>query len=235
MNVGDPKKAAVLGAVALVVVGVAVFQALPKGAPKAAPAPTAADAPEQAGSAPATVSNVVAKPLQADPFAHPSLKAANTAEAGTEAAGAQDSKNPKNPDARAADSNKPKIYPPQHPPEWGGNKAEWEWYESATLGNGKIPEVKPGTVPFDPRAGEITGENRESVQIDKKVDIALIGTVSVDKPKALLSVDGKEAKAYKTGETVASLGKIVRITENEVVIERDGKKHVVQVGKQVKL
>ena len=61
------------------------------------------------------------------------------------------------------------------------------------------------------------------------------GTVKVDKPKAFLSVDGKEVRTYEIGERVGSLGRITQITDNEVVIERDGKHHVVRVGKQVKL
>ncbi|MFY9234531.1 MAG: hypothetical protein WAO58_08740 [Fimbriimonadaceae bacterium] len=86
MKTGDPKKAAMLGVVAVVVLGAAVFQILPKGqpaTPRKAP-PAAEQTPS--GDVGALVVSAQER-LQKDPFTHPKLqKGVGETEAAKEAA-----------------------------------------------------------------------------------------------------------------------------------------------------
>lgn len=70
MTVGDPRKALVLGAIAVVVVGAAVMRVLPK-----APAPIAAR-PANTGQsdAPPNLEDEMAGSVSVDPFSHPDLE-----------------------------------------------------------------------------------------------------------------------------------------------------------------
>lgn len=70
MTVGDPRKALVLGTVAIVVVCVAVYRALPSAPAPVAPRP--ADASQT--DAQAALEDIVAESVSVDPFSHPDLE-----------------------------------------------------------------------------------------------------------------------------------------------------------------
>jgi len=74
MTVGDPRKALVLGAIAVVVVGMAVMRALPQ-AP--APVPARPTDATQSDSPPALEDEITAS-VSVDPFSHPDLEKAVT-------------------------------------------------------------------------------------------------------------------------------------------------------------
>ncbi|MCC7434629.1 MAG: hypothetical protein IT363_08075 [Methanoregulaceae archaeon] len=74
MTVGDPRKALVLGAIAVVVVGMAVMRALPQ-----APAPVAARPADAVQSeAPPNLEDDISASVSVDPFSHPDLEKAVT-------------------------------------------------------------------------------------------------------------------------------------------------------------
>jgi hypothetical protein len=221
MNVGDPKKAAVLGVVALVIVGVAVFQVIPKGEPKMGrQAPPAAKEEESKDVLSNDSLENAAKSLSADPFAHPNLKAEvkdGGKDSVTQPSGGGDAKGAKLPKVGR------RTWRP--PMEWSDE------YLEGTIG--VDPEQQTGgNKPVNPGApGQNAGKSQESEK--KKQGFLVEAIIKVDSSKAFISIDGQAAEAFKPGDVVGTLGKITLITETEVVIDHKGKKHVLPVGRQV--
>jgi hypothetical protein len=236
MQVGDPKKAVVLGLVALAVVSVAVFRILPSGGP--APAArtsdragnaSAANEPSpntQTASAPATVAEqpgpTVTEMPSPNPFLHPA-KAANAEKA-------------QNPNGEGSDRTEQASARNQQVPN------------QRTKTSTKLP--KPGgktdsgnTRPADPIGGELSlrGEGEDSKGADTQDEAAgsestgttvkLLAIVSLKKPKALLSFNGGSPLSGFTGTQFNNIS-IHRIETHYVVIRSGKLQKTLRVGEE---
>lgn len=197
MQVGDPKKAAVLGVVALVIVSAGVFQLIPKKPQAMAQALTPANTP-----APQTVTPIPTsspeppKVLVSDPFSHPHLaKKIEAARNATEQA--------------VTDSEKP----PQRPS-----------FGSTLPFN---PEIQPGIgIQPDPdkSAGNDQEHIVESAAKDKKA-VKLTGIVTVGHSIALVTI-GENTYRLGVGAHVSENAVITAVGQDGVVVELTLKKEV---------
>lgn len=241
MQVGDPKKAVVLGVVALAVVSVAVFRILPSGGPTPGKGATAersgnasnANEPSpntQTASAPTTVaanSGPTVTEMPSNPFTHPSREGEKKLEQNPN--GEESPK--KAPNQQGSDRDEQ----PQRKPIGKGHKS----------GSQKLPDVEGGNSPLDPM--------KNGSQINKEGDLAesesgpaigdetavgtkvkLLAIVSLKRPKALFSFNGGAAFSGYTGTNFNSVS-IHRIETHFVVIRFGGEQRTLRVGEEVTL
>lgn len=205
MQTGDPKKVAILSVVAVLIVGIAVFQAIPKGDKplrgKAATVQAKTAAHDETQSGLHDSSPTASLALQQDAFAHPGLE---RKEAKSEADPA--------PTASKGAGSQPPFDPMQ-----------------GSIGPAG-PEPLPGVggTPAPDPAGN-TGINQQSDQASKTT-LKLEAIVTVTEPRAFIALDGGEAKAYVEGNSLGGLGKVIKISENSVTIQIGQRKLKLAVG-----
>jgi hypothetical protein len=219
LKTGDPKKAGVLGAVALVIIAVAVVQNLPKDEPKPGrPAP--AQAGQSAGDAPPVTPLLGDTSLTSDPFSH---KVLQKKEAEKQAANAGDAKGKK-------DGKQPKL---KIPPEWETFARE-KGFDAKELE--KLPNIgiQSETEPLHPDPSEIDRLNQE-LQSEQPKKLVLEAIVGVTKQRAFLAIDGKGSQAYSVGQVVDGVGVICFIGESSVVLKVRKRTITLRVGGEVNL
>lgn len=189
MQVGDPKKAAVLGVVALVIVSAGVFQLIPKKPKPMAQALTPSDSSvAPAGSPQVTPPADVPKVLVSDPFSHPALaKKIEKDRAATEQA--------------VAESEKP------NPPRMAGNLP----FNPAS-GTGISFQPDP-----DKNTGDSQEHIVEPAEKDKKT-AKLTGIVTVGHSVALMTI-GDASHRFPVGAHLTANAQLIGVGQDGVVIE----------------
>lgn len=206
MTVGDPKRAAVLAVIAVGIVTIAVFRAIPskENTPAQAltPLATVPEPEKQTAAAAPEVPSV-------DAFSHPNLAAK------PDAAQAKQSKpDPRKPTSVAAERS-------------GSGNRPWELDRGQTTITGSIPDIGGP----EKNTGGSQQENRGEGFIKLRLDAVVRGATSV----ALISVAQGEAQAVAEGAPVNGHIMIVKILEDRVVIRVSGKIRAVRVGQEVDL
>ena len=216
MKTGDPKKAIPLAVVALLVVGMAVFQILPKSDAKVqgrqAPKAESSGAEPSGSDSIAALTERVQEQLKADPFIHPMLTK-KPSERGKP-----------NSEENTAETGRPNLSEmgPVLQGELGGDP-----------GAGQVPAID-GTSPYKPDPSDIARANQQSAQEAKK-KIVVQGIVSVNSQRALVSINGAEAQTYEAGQHVQGLGTITYITDSAVIIRTLKRTVVLKVGQEEEL
>lgn len=216
MQVGDPKKVKVLVAVAVCILGVAVFRALPKAS--AAPASAASgNLPGEARAAggqsdlPRTTYN--------DGFSHPALAEKKNI---VEAAG-------EGPITKKA---APQTLPgrTQEPLNVGLQPLPGQVGSSALPGSGAIADPKSAAQPPEGNAGD----GQRSTVADQQT-LTLVGVVGADSFVAYIRTEEAEPKPFRVGAKVLAGWELASI-EAEAVVLRSGKMTKrLKVGQQADL
>jgi len=205
MQIGDPKKALVLTAVAIVILAVAAFQLMPKGIKKAT-VQTISDVahsinpPEPAA---AKSSETLPSTIVSDPFARlPDTK-------------------PKTPDDKKAPTGESPANKGGHPTDMANTRGQVPFSPLRdTLGNVTVDPAHPG---------EITGNDQKLVHKSDKTSIDLNAILKVDHRIALVGVDGVDRK-FKVGDTIGKDIQIVELTDSKMTLMKGTMKKTLTVG-----
>jgi hypothetical protein len=215
MQVGDPKKTAMLAVVAVGALGFCFKQLLGGGGdgPKAlrqanGGGGTAADS----GQTPApamTLAMVQLDHLRTDPFSHPKL-APKTAGQTT-------------PGGVTGQGGTP-LVSPIDPKQGGDPQGQLPW-ERGSIG---IDKTKPGSWPDPVNPGSKPGE----VEVKKLTQVTLRAIVKVNERLAYISVDGQEAQAYRPGDSIKDDITVAFVNDDSVIVKNSKSTVTLKVGQQ---
>ena len=193
MNVGDPKKAAVLGAVAIVIVGVAIFQIVPKN-PQMKAVETVRAEGQAAAATEKKTNESLPTVLTSEPFAKP--KVAAKKDQGAQA---------------PADGDKSAT------PNSSGTAPVVPAITGSIPGVGVTPEGNETKA----NPGENTGSSQQ-IKSEHPGTLTFNGVMDIGGRKAILTINGRtqETIECKVGQMVAGY-KVLEITSNSITLQRD--------------
>lgn len=210
MQVGDPKKTAILAVVALGAIGFCLSQVFGgKDEPRMLRQAGGPQTSAPAGSSAIAVAQL--DRLRVDPFSHPMLAAKMT------------SKQPDNTESpRGAPPvlGRPGISPGEGPPEPFGP------------GTGIDKTMDPKwPIPLSP------GQRPDgaTIQVEKLTQITLKAIVKVGSRTAYLSVDGQDARGFRPGDFVRGDVQVAFINDDSVIVKSRKATVTLRVGQQGEL
>lgn len=210
MQVGDPKKTALLGVVAVGAIGF-LFSRVFGGGGDAPKAMRQANGSPDAVSAPATgaMSTTSLAQLTNDPFSHSRLARLAVNTPGTTA-----------PNSGGAAPNVDPL-----PSGNGGGAAD------PSNGMFGITKDTPGdwAKPVEP------GQKPAGVSVDKLTTLTLRAIVKVDRRMAYLVVNGDEARGFKAGDSVTKDVVVVIVNDDSVILKTNTRTVTLKVGQQGEL
>lgn len=218
MKLGDPKRATMLGIVAVGAIGFMVIQMAPSGS--TGPGAVATPAEESEGSGGGTIAPAA---LMTDPFSHAVQQAQDAAE-----------KANKRTEEIMAMEREASGFGSMPGSGFGGS-------EPGQQGNTPVFPSGPNGAPLPgvmatatPEPVKTAGFFQQFNQADA-VEVTVQGFMKLKSPKAFISVEGEPARAIGIGEEFAKGLKLVDILENAIVVSRPGISFKVEVGGSMRI
>ena len=213
MQVGDPKKTAVLAVVAVGAFWFLYSQlAGASGAPKVLRQANNAAADPNAPASSGQVIAMSVEQLRADPFSHPRL--APKTPGGAQPAATSDPAGGATPTAGA----------PTYDP---GESLPDIFKPNGQIG---ISKDRPDDWPTPQNPGAGAGDTK--VVTEKLIPVTLRAIFKVDARTAYLSVDGQEARAYKAGDVIKGDLVVVMVNDDSVILKTSKRTLTLKVGQQ---
>lgn len=214
MTVGDPKKAMILSVVAVMIVGVAVFRAIPTEPAK--PGATLL-ARQEKPEAPTQQEAEVPPTPTIDPFSHPNLSRTSTQKTATGGP------------AEGENQLGRQTAPSQRTSPPGGTTRQ---PTGITEIRGSEFETLPGADVAPAKVPGISQQNEGGATV---LLVRLEAIVRGEGALALLSVAGKTTAPCREGGLVNGHIKVIKIKESSIVIESSGRRREIFVGEEVGL
>jgi len=215
MQIGDPKKALILGIVAIIILCVAAFQLMPKGmkATTQAAAANVANAIRPADKEKETANkaaDVLPATISSDPFSRQVVAKQDPKDPKAAAADGKSSE-PGEPNRKAEKKND--IYKgPFAPPK--SDTADEDPFAVTP-----IPFIPHNLVDAKGQPVEIASTDQKVNQDAKKTSIELIAIVKVDHRTALISINGEEAKPFRVGSTLIDDIRLIELTDSKMTLQ----------------
>ncbi len=220
MKTGDPKKAAVLGAVALIIVGVAIFQVVPK--PRKVPTAEVARAQgEVVASTEKKTTEALPTTLTSQPFAKPKIQAPSAPPMpptpgkqrktfGGRSSGPMGNGPPR---TISGDEVAGAGLPRSGPAAMGGSLPDPSGNQAGVGGN------SAGTNTMNP--GEIAGNNQQ-LKGEQRKTLTFNGVMEVNGRTAMITVNDKpdDTRELKVGSKVAGYT-VIDITPDTLILHCD--------------
>lgn len=214
MQIGDPKKTAVLAIVAIGAIGFCFKQLTGGGDTPKALRTDATAAPDASGALPAanaTLAMVSLDQLRNDAFSHPKLASKGVA----------NQTGPITPQANNANPNPV----PNLGSEGGPNSLPGPL-------NGPLQKEGDPVWPKPVNPGAPDGKPDGTVKVEKVTQVTLKAIVKVGQRIAYISVDGQEARGFRSGDLLKDDIQVTVVNDDSVIVKSGTKTVTLKVGQQ---